>query len=394
MKQSEIPGKPTIDKAVIACPSSLVKNWANELVKWLPGNRINPYSCDNKGTKEQTKKDIENFVSSKGRGVVNPVLIISYESLRNYSTVLQKTEIGLILCDEGHRLKNSDNLTYQAINAIRAKRRVILSGTPIQNDLTEYFSLLNFVIPGLFGTDNTFRRQYEIPILRGRDADASDADRQKGQERLTELSGVASKFIIRRTAELLTKYLPTKFEYIVFCKMTDVQTEFYRHCAKKGMKQLKEEGDPSKSKGGQDSLKAMTTMKKIVNHPGLLNPDEVPASLVPDGFSFKTRLSEYSGKMTLLENMLKQIKSETTDKIVLISNYTTTLDVISSLCEAKGWAHCRLDGTMTINKRQKLVDEFNDPEGRTWIFLLSSKAGGCGINLIGGNRLILVDPDW
>ena len=176
------------------------------MTKWLGEGRVRPYSCDNKGTKEQTTKDIENFASSKGRGVVNPVLIISYESLRTYSNILKKTEIGLILCDEGHRLKNADNQTYQSINSLNAKRRVILSGTPIQNDLTEYFSLLSFIIPGVLGTNADFRKKYELPILRGRDADATEEQRKKGEECLAELSAVANKFIIRRTAELLTKY--------------------------------------------------------------------------------------------------------------------------------------------------------------------------------------------
>ena len=136
MRQSPTPGKPTIDKAIIACPSSLVKNWANELVKWLGESKIRPYSCDGKGTKEQTTNDIKQFVSAKGRAIINPVLIVSYETLRIYCDVLVKTEIGLLLCDEGHRLKNSDSLTYKALNSLNAKRRVILSGTPIQNDLT------------------------------------------------------------------------------------------------------------------------------------------------------------------------------------------------------------------------------------------------------------------
>ena len=248
LTQSPIPGTPTIQKAIIACPSSLVKNWANELIKWLGEGRVRPYSCDNKGTKEQTTKDIEQFASCKGRGVVNPVLIISYESLRTYRTILRKTEIGLILCDEGHRLKNADNQTYQALNTLNSKRRVILSGTPIQNDLTEYFSLLSFIIPGILGTNADFRKKYELPILRGRDADASEDQRKKGEECLAELSAVANKFIIGRTAELLTKYcmnfllvnlnfflVPTKYEYIVFCKMTEPQIKVYKHFAKLGL---------------------------------------------------------------------------------------------------------------------------------------------------------------
>ena len=206
LRQSPTPGKPTIEKAIIACPSSLVKNWANELKKWLGEGAVRPYACDNKGTKEETTKSIKQFGSSKGRGIVNPVLIISYETLRAYSEDLKKTEVGLLLCDEGHRLKNSDSRTYKALNELQVKRRVILSGTPIQNDLTEYFSLLTFVIPDVLGTGADFRKKFELPILRGRDVDASDKDRQRCEECLQDLAQIANKFIIRRTAELLTKY--------------------------------------------------------------------------------------------------------------------------------------------------------------------------------------------
>jgi len=168
-------------------------------------------SSENKGTKEQTSKEISNFVSASGRLITNPVLIISYETLRAYAPVIKKCEIGLLLCDEGHRLKNPESQTYLALNDLNAKRRVILSGTPIQNDLTEYFALLNFAIPQVLGTQNDFRRNFENPILRGRDADASDSDRQRSEEKLVELLVMANKFIIRRTAELLTKYCKSNF---------------------------------------------------------------------------------------------------------------------------------------------------------------------------------------
>nr|KAJ3417855.1 DNA-dependent ATPase protein rad54 [Polyrhizophydium stewartii] len=406
LRQSPTPGKPTIEKAIIACPSSLVKNWANELKKWLGENRVRPYSCDNKGTKEQTTKDIEHFVSAKGRGIVHPVLIVSYETLRIYSSVLAKTEIGLLLCDEGHRLKNSDSLTYVSLNQLKAKRRVILSGTPIQNDLTEYFSLISFAIPDVLGSEAEFRKRFELPILRGRDADASDKDRKLSEERLGELLTIANKFIIRRTAELLTKYLPIKYEYVVFCKLSEMQAQIYRYYSKQEMSRLlskEKKGDKSEKseakkaeskKGGQTSLKAITTLKKLVNHPSLLSREDMDESWIPREFSFKECQPEYSGKFYLLHEMLMQIKTETNDKIVLISNYTQTLDAIEKMCRSRKWPLCRLDGTMTIQKRQKLVDRFNDPSEPEFIFLLSSKAGGCGINLIGANRLILMDPDW
>jgi DNA repair and recombination RAD54-like protein len=102
--------------------------------------------------------------------------ILSYETFRLHASVLHQSEVGLVLCDEGHRLKNSENQTYQALMSLKAKRRVLLSGTPIQNDLLEYFSLVHFVNEGILGTAATFRKHFENPILRGRDADATEAD--------------------------------------------------------------------------------------------------------------------------------------------------------------------------------------------------------------------------
>lgn len=148
-------------------------------------------------------------------------------------------------------------------------------------------------------------------------------------------------------------------------------------------------------------------LKKLCNHPDLLDlPEDVEGSeeFIPDdyqssiagGSASRNREIQtwFSGKFLILERFLQKINKETDDKIVLISNYTQTLDLIEKMCRYKKYGVLRLDGTMNINKRQKLVDKFNDPNGPEFIFLLSSKAGGCGINLIGANRLVLMDPDW
>lgn len=121
---------------------------------------------------------------------------------------------------------------------------------------------------------------------------------------------------------------------------------------------------------------------------------ELPDDYNMPGSKARDVQTKYSAKFSILERFLHKIKTESDDKIVLISNYTQTLDLIEKMCRYKHYSAVRLDGTMSINKRQKLVDRFNDPEGQEFIFLLSSKAGGCGINLIGANRLILMDPDW
>lgn len=416
LKQSPEAGKPTVQKAVIACPATLVGNWANELgklthqclyiqysilmipVKWLGKDAINPFVIDGKASKAELISQLRQWAIASGRSVVRPVLIVSYETLRMNSDELRDTQIGLLLCDEGHRLKNADSQTYVALNKLNVQKRVILSGTPIQNDLSEYFSLLDFANPGILGSRSEFHKTYEIPILRGRDADGTDEQQQKGNERLAELLNLVNKFIIRRSNDLLSKYLPVKYEHVVFCNLAPFQLDLYNHFI-----QSPEIKSLLRGKGSQP-LKAIGILKKLCNHPDLLKlSDDLPGceKYFPEDMTVSNgRRGDrevktwYSGKMMVLDRMLARIRQDTNDKIVLISNYTQTLDLFERLCRARAYGCIRLDGTMGVKKRSKLVDKFNDPNGEEFVFLLSSKAGGCGINLVGANRLVLFDPDW
>ncbi|CAO3626649.1 unnamed protein product [Cunninghamella blakesleeana] len=396
LRQSDELGKPTIHKAIITCPSSLVRNWANEIVKWLGENRVRPLTIDNSGSKEKITA-VKQWAAAQGQ-LVNPVLIISYETLRAYTKYMKKCTIGLLLCDEGHRLKNNDSILFKELNKLQVRRRVILSGTPIQNDLTEYYNLLDFANPGLLGSPNEFRKNYELPILRGRDSDANEALRKLSDEKVAEFWAIVSKFTIRRTNDILSEYLPTKYEHVVFCKLSPFQEKLYNvFLTSPEIKRL------LRGQGSQP-LKAITMLKKLCNHPDLLNlPNELEGSeeVLPPGYTSSYGAgknapvqSSLSGKFLVLDRMLAKIKKETDDKIVLVSNYTQTLDLFEQFCNQKQYGVLRLDGSMNISKRQKLVDQFNDPEGEEFVFLLSSKAGGCGLNLIGANRLVLFDPDW
>ncbi|KAJ1828967.1 DNA-dependent ATPase protein rad54, partial [Coemansia sp. RSA 2599] len=416
LQQSPIAGKPTIEKCIVACPSSLVKNWANELVKWLGSTKISPLACDNKGTKDKVVASLRRFVSARGRTIIHPVLIISYESLRIYKDILGSAPIGLLMCDEGHRLKNAESQTFQALNALQIQRRIILSGTPIQNDLSEYFALLNFTNPGLLGDTQEFRRRFENPIMRGRDAMATDDEQRRGDAVLAELNGIASRVIIRRTNNLLSKYLPVKYEHVVFCPLTDLQTDLYELFLKS------KAAKAAVGEGGKCALQTIINLGKLCNHPGLLDirsaVDGYKQVTPPEYFTDRIGPSQstgrraaamassaangdrpfhprWSSKMALLDRMLRQIsKGPERDKIVLISNYTQTLDLFETLCRGRGFGYYRLDGSMTISKRQHIVDRFNDPKDSAFVFLLSSKAGGCGINLVGANRLVLFDSSF
>ncbi|XP_045104834.1 DNA repair and recombination protein RAD54-like isoform X2 [Portunus trituberculatus] len=301
---------------------------------------------------------------------------------------------------KGHRLKNCENQTYQALMGLKAKRRVLLSGTPIQNDLLEYFSLLHFVNAGILGTAQEFRKKYERVILRSRDADASDKDHALGKERLDELISIVSRCIIRRTNDILSKYLPVKIEHVVCCPLTTMQKDMYHaFITSSAVKKQLSDGD---GRLGNTALAAITSMKKLCNHPDLLW-EKVKAhepgyadleQFFPPGHDPRNLHPELSGKVAVLDAILALIRSSSDDKVVLISNYTQTLDLFQQLAALRRYPFVRLDGSMSIKKRAKIVEKFNDPCGGDFIFMLSSKAGGCGLNLIGANRLVMFDPDW
>lgn len=388
--------KPTIEKAIIVCPSSLVKNWSNEIDKWL-GGRLLSVIMDGGS---DAKSKLAQFMHATGRTAI-PVLIISYESFRIHAEVLHSREIGLVLCDEGHRLKNCENQTYKALMGLNAKRRVLLSGTPIQNDLTEYFSLIHFVNEGLLGSAVEFRKKFENHILKGQDRMATETERKKAIECLDELSALVNKCLIRRTSALLTKYLPVKFEMIIICQLTELQKQIYlNYINSEAIRRTLKEGETSKQT--ISSLAAITTLKKLCNHPDLILDKieegadglEEASTLMPYGKGNHEVRPELSGKMMLLDCFLANLKANYNDKIVLVSNYTQTLDLFERLCKKRCYKYVRLDGSMTIKKRAKVVESFNRPDSEEFIFMLSSKAGGCGLNLIGANRLIMFDPDW
>lgn len=256
--------------------------------------------------------------------------------------------------------------------------------------------------PGLLGNQSEFRKKFEIPILKGRDADASDNEEKVGKERLKELVELVDKCMIRRTSDLLSKYLPKKIELIVCVRLTECQGDLYRKFLKtNAVKEVVAESDQRKA---NSSLKAITFLKKLCNHPQLVyedlknDKDGTFKSLVPhfpDAIKNTQRVQpEFSGKIKIVDMLLALIRASTTDKVVLISNYTQTLDLFVNLCNHRQYKFVRLDGTMSIKKRAKVVETFNNPESPEFVFMLSSKAGGCGLNLIGANRLIMFDPDW
>lgn len=378
---------PVVRKVLIVCPVTLIKNWQAEFRKWI-GERIGVKVAENSKTR------ISDFTKAKSS---YSVMIIGYDLLRNVQEDLQKgAGIDLVICDEGHRLKTAGNKSALAIKSLNTERRIILSGTPIQNDLSEFYTMVDFVNPGLLNKYTIFKRDFETPILDSRQPEASSGDIEKGQAKSKELAAITSLFILRRTSELLSKYLPPKTETVLFCRPTSSQAAVYEAIIKTGLLN-------TAINHSQTSLQMIDILKKACNSPSLLlksfkeDPEET-ASLLSSLLAGVPRahLRHPSGsKLQTLDSLLLALRTKTSEKVVIVSNYTATLDIIGNLLNSLEYPFLRLDGSTAISSRQDLVNQFNrSPASSHFAFLLSAKAGGQGINLIGASRLILFDIDW
>lgn len=252
--------KPIVDKALVVCPTSLVSNWKNELGKWLK-TRLSCIALTD-SSQDAVIDGIHQFLTSSC-----PILIISYETFRRHVKRFGNGDaIGLIVCDEAHRLKNDQTLTYSTLFQLSCKRRILLSGTPMQNDLSEFFAMVNFTNPGVLGDRLQFRRYYELPILNGREPHATEKEIRVGIKRARELSSKVNLFILRRTNVLLSKHLPPKVIQIVCCRLTPLQQTLYNHfIGSKAVRTLVANG-----KKTVQVLPLICALKNLVNHPRLV----------------------------------------------------------------------------------------------------------------------------
>lgn len=385
LKQNPIyEDQPVIKKALIVCPVTLITNWRKEFRKWLGNERIGVFVADN------NKIRLTDF--TKGRQY--QVMIIGYEKLTKVKDQLQgNCGIDIVIADEGHRLKTSKNKAAAAIKSLNTERRIILSGTPVQNELEEFYQMVDFVNPSIMSKYTTFKKEFENPIEKMRQPGASKEDIELGEARLKELMERTGMFILRRTSEILAKYLPPKTEYVVFCRPTQTQISVYRSII--GTQAFKTAMESTTS-----GLELINVLKKVCNSPSLLTAknekgeDKTKAEYL-EGVSASSLNRGASGKLQVLDSLLHQINSTTEEKVVLVSNYTQTLDVLAKLLNSLDYRFVRLDGSVAQSKRQDLVDRFNrSPKSNSFVFLLSTKAGGSGLNLVGASRLILFDSDW
>lgn len=306
------------------------------------------------------------------------VLILSYDIFRRNVEYFQGMSSRLLVVDEGHRLKNTaGSLTLTALESLHCESRLLLTATPIQNVLSDFYTIANFCNPGILGELADFRRDFERPIAAATHKNCSGAVKAKGAEQSRELEKVTKSFMLRRLQkDVLKSMLPPRTEVMLFCRPSRIQATKYQE-----MTALAQ---------GDDALTTLTNLRKLCLHPDLV--------FAHAGSTARQVISiVQSGKLAVLDNLLTKIRSTTQgDKVVIVSNFTSALSLIQdTILKPRGLSFVRLDGSTELSNRHNLVDTFNKTSSeRTFCFLLSSKAGGCGLNLIGANRLIMVDPDW
>lgn len=390
----------SINKVLICCPVSLVNNWKNEFPKWLGLNRC-PVLALNGSKYQDEKKEVQTFAHSD----YNKVLIIGYEKMVTLHDEISKIHFDLLVCDEGHRLKSNGNKTLKALENLGIKKRILLSGTPIQNDLNEFYTIANFVVPNILGDFKTFQKEYMTPILKSRDPTCTNKEIcDLGKQKSQELIEKTKSFILRRDNRELNKYLPPRTDYIIMVQPSLLQLEIFKTILQtdkfKSMLSLVEEKNNSMT---TDSLSLINTFRKLCNSPSLLKDDSLfldvvsKSSETQEDVDFRNQLSKKikSGKMMTLIKIINEIISSTDDKLVVVSNFTSTLDIIGTLLTGLNLPFLRLDGSTPPIERQSLVNKFNKCTSKSYFaFLLSSKAGGVGLNLIGANRLVMFDNDW
>ena len=253
-----------------------------------------------------------------------------------------------------------------------------LAGT--RSNLGEFYNVANFALPGILGELNAFRRTYERPMSAANKKNATREEKERGRVQSKALEQITKTFVLRRLQkDVLKSLLPPRMELLLFCRPSHKQRELYHGISDRAVKSIG-------SAGGRDEnpLMLLTELRKLCAHPLLL---EEESSGNDDSVAL-------SGKLVVLSGLIDSIRTHhPSDKVVIISNFTSALSVIeSSILRKKNLPYVRLDGTVELSARQPMVDSFNNGSvNHSFAFLLSSKAGGCGLNLIGANRLIMVD---
>lgn len=388
---------------IVVTPATVMKQWVNEFHRWWPPLRVSILHTSGSGMMDtqresQLERELESrdwddnrpALTKSGRAakrIVDKVkrdghvLVTTYSGLQTYAKFLIPTDWEYAVLDEGHKIRNPNAAITIYCKELRTANRVILSGTPMQNNLTELWSLFDFVFPMRLGTLVNFRNQFEFPIKQGGYANASNLQVETAMKCAETLKETISAYLLQRFKADVAADLPKKSERVLFCKLTRQQREAYEQF-------LSSEEMRSIMNGKRQMLFGVDILRKICNHPDLVEHKTLSKKL-----KYNYGAGAKSGKMQVVKALL-EIWKKGGHKALLFAQHRIMLDILEKFVKTlDGFNYCRMDGTTAIKDRQDMVDEFNrDPD--LHVFLLTTKVGGLGVNLTGADRVIIYDPDW
>ncbi|KAJ7270788.1 hypothetical protein O6H91_Y396400 [Diphasiastrum complanatum] len=355
---------------IIIAPKAVLPNWAHEFATWAPSMITVVYD----GRAEERKVLREEYARE---GRFN-VLVTHYDLIMRDRAFLKKVHWHYMVVDEGHRLKNHDCMLSRTLaGGYHMRRRLLLTGTPIQNSLQELWSLLNFLLPAIFNSSQNFEEWFNAPF-----ADRSEVSLTEEEQLLVirRLHQVIRPFLLRRKKSEVEKFLPGKTQVILKCDLSAWQRIYYQQIIQSGRVGL----DSGKLKGLQNTA---MQLRKCCNHPYLFL----------EGFEYDLRQEDEivrsSGKFELLDRLLPKL-ARTGHRVLLFSQMTRLMDILERYLNWHGFKYLRLDGSTKTEERGLLLQQFNAVDSPYFMFLLSTRAGGLGLNLQTADTVILFDSDW
>jgi SNF2 family DNA or RNA helicase len=350
---------------LLVVPLSTLDSWRREFETWAPEMNAVVYLGD--VNSRQTIRNFEWCHAHNNRLKFN-VLLTTYEILLKDKAFLNAISWAVLGVDEAHRLKNDDSSLYRSLFEFNTYHRVLITGTPLQNSLRELWALLHFIMPAKFPSWTDFEYEH-------RDSD------DKGYSRLHKQ---LEPYLLRRVKKDVEKSLPSKTEQLLRVEMTSIQKQYYKWILTKNYKAL--------AKGLKGSLSGfvniMMELKKCCNHASLIRPTDELNHLDP-----LSRLIRGSGKLLLLDKLLVRLK-ETGHRVLIFSQMVRMLDILSEYLTYRRFSFQRLDGSIRGELRRQALDHFNAPDSTDFCFLLSTRAGGLGINLATADTVVIFDSDW
>ncbi|KAJ5814787.1 ISWI chromatin-remodeling complex ATPase ISW2 [Penicillium riverlandense] len=350
---------------LIAVPKSTLDNWKREFARWIPDIDVFVLQGDKdeRGRLIQERLVDENF----------DVCITSYEMILREKSHLKKFAWEYIIIDEAHRIKNEESSLSQIIRLFNSRNRLLITGTPLQNNLHELWALLNFLLPDVFGDAEAFDQWFS----------SQDSDQDTVVQ---QLHRVLRPFLLRRVKSDVEKSLLPKKEMNLYVPMSEMQVKWYQKILEKDIDAVN--GAAGKRESKTRLLNIVMQLRKCCNHPYLFEGAEPGPPYTTD-----EHLVYNSGKMAILDKLLKRMQAQGS-RVLIFSQMSRVLDILEDYCVFREYQYCRIDGTTAHEDRIAAIDEYNKPGSEKFIFLLTTRAGGLGINLTTADIVVLFDSDW